>query len=103
LLTLQNDVTTTLAGNVTVPVGKVSQIRLLLGTNNSVTKLTGTFPLKIPSGSESGLKINMHEDIAPNNHLVVVLDFDAALSVVQERADSYSLKPVIKVESVTHL
>src|SRR5687767_2161906 len=35
LLTLQNDVTTTLATNVTVPVGKVSQIRLLLGSNNS--------------------------------------------------------------------
>lgn len=103
LLTLQNDVTATLASNVTLSVGKVSQIRLQLGTNNSITTLTGTFPLKVPSGSESGLKINLHENIAPNNHVVVVLDFDAGLSVIKEREDSFSLKPVIKVESVTHL
>lgn len=103
LLTLQNDVTTTLATNVTLPVGKVSQIRLLLGSNNSITTSAGTFPLTIPSGSESGLKINLHQDIAPNNHVIVVLDFDAGLSVVENGNGSFSLKPVIKVESVTHI
>ncbi len=103
LLTLQNDVTTTLATNVTLPVGKASQIRLLLGNNNSVTTLAGTFRLKVPSGSESGLKINLHENIAPNNHVVIVLDFDAGLSVVETGAGDFSLKPVIKVESVTHI
>ena len=103
LLTLQNDVTATLASNVTLPVGKVSQVRLLLGANNSITTLTGTYDLKIPSGSESGLKVNLHEDIAPNNHVIVVLDFDAGLSVIENGRDSYSLKPVVKVESVTHI
>lgn len=104
LLDLQNNVTTVLASNVQLPVGKISQIRLILGSNNSlVTIQPDTFALKIPSGSESGLKINLHETIQPHTSMEIVLDFDADASIVLTGVGSYSLKPVIKVKSVTQL
>lgn len=99
LLELQNDVTVVLADNIEMPVGKVSQVRLVLGSQNSITTAEGTFELKVPSGEESGLKINVHEEIAPNKLLIMVLDFDANASVVVTGNGSFSLKPVIKVKS----
>lgn len=104
LLDLQNNVTAVLASNAQLPVGKISQIRLILGSNNSlVTIVPDTFDLKVPSGAETGLKINLHETIQPHNTMEIVLDFDADASIVVTGVGSYSLKPVIKVKSVTQL
>jgi hypothetical protein len=53
------------------------------------------YPLVIPSGSESGLKIKMQKTL--NGGIdYLTLDFDAALSVHQE-ASGYKLRPVIKI------
>lgn len=103
LLDLQNNVTMALATNVQLPVGKISQIRLILGSNNSLVTVQDTFDLKVPSGEESGLKINLHETIQPHSIMEIVLDFDAATSVVESGVGRYHLKPVIKVKSVTQL
>lgn len=101
LLQLQNNVTVVLANNVVIPTGRINQVRLLLGPNNSITTTTGTFPLTIPSGQESGLKINVNYDIINNANVIMVLDFDAGASVVENGNGSFSLKPVIKVLSIT--
>ena len=101
LLQLQNNVTVVLTNNVVVPLGKVSQMRLKLGPNNTIITTTGTYPLTIPSGAESGLKINVNCDIVNNSNVVIVLDFDAGASVVENGAGDFSLKPVIKLHSVT--
>jgi hypothetical protein len=105
LLELQNNVTTVLASNAQLPIGKISQIRLILGSNNSlITIQPDTFALKVPSGEESGLKINLHETIQPHTTMEIVLDFDAKSSVVVDAGSgNYILKPVIKVKSVTQL
>jgi hypothetical protein len=80
-----------------IPAGRVSQIRLVLGDKNTV-KIDGqTLALTTPSAQQSGLKINLNADIAEGVTYNVLLDFDAARSVVSAGASGkYNLKPVIK-------
>jgi hypothetical protein len=101
LLQLQNDVTVVLANSASVPVGKVTQLRLHLGDNNSVVTTAGTFNLKAPSGDDSGLKINLNETIFSNSNLKIVLDFDAGASVVETGSGEFVLKPVLKLDYVS--
>jgi hypothetical protein len=94
LLELSNGLDTLLA-TAELPVGKVSQIRLVLGTNNTV-KVGGTlFPLSTPSAQQSGLKLNVNAQLNEGIAYTILLDFDAALSVNKSGNGTYSLKPVI--------
>ncbi len=96
LLDLTNGVETVIA-NDTYPAGRISQLRLILGDNNSVVVDGETFPLTIPSGSESGLKLLINENLTEGITYSILLDFDAAKSVVKTGASNkYILKPVIK-------
>lgn len=103
LLLLQNGVSVALTDSLKLPVGKLNQLRLILGNNNSVVTIAGTFAMKVPSGSETGLKINLNQDLQANKAIDVLLDFDAGASVVEHGNDSFSLKPVIKLQSVIQL
>jgi hypothetical protein len=95
LLGLQNGVDTLIAQG-TFPSNVVKEIRFVLGDNNSI-KLDGqTYPLTIPSGSESGLKIKVDKQLKANLETLVI-DFDAALSVKQE-TDGYKLNPVLRIK-----
>lgn len=96
LLALQNGVDTLLAVG-TIPSNVVKEIRFILGTENSI-KIDGVvYPLTIPSGSESGLKIKIDKKL--NGSLdSLLIDFDAALSIFQEGNGDYHLKPVLKLK-----
>ncbi len=97
LLGLQNGVDTLLA---TAPLPKdvVKEIRFVLGPNNSVKDLLGNvYPLTIPSGSESGLKIKVSKKLSASLETIVI-DFDAALSIFQTGTGDYKLKPVLKIK-----
>ncbi len=96
LLGLQNGVDTLLAVGV-IPTDVVKEIRFVLGTNNTI-KVNGiVYPLTIPSGSESGLKIKVNKKL--NGTLdSLLIDFDAALSIHQAGPGDYKLKPVLKVK-----
>lgn len=86
----------TLLGTIDLPPGKISQIRLILGTNNTV-KINGQlFPLTTPSAQQSGLKVQVHQELKEGVTYKVLLDFDAALSVVARGNGDYNLKPVIR-------
>jgi hypothetical protein len=102
LLELRNNVTTLLADGTDLPPGKISQIRLLLGEQNTVETDGASFPLKVPSGLSSGLKIDVHTEVQSSNHLQVVLDFDAASSVIQKGNAEFELNPVIRVKTVEY-
>ncbi len=80
-----------------VPSGELSQIRLILGENNSVIIMTESFDLKTPSAQQSGLKLNVHSDIVPGLAYEYIIDFDAARSIVKTGNEKYILKPVLKV------
>ena len=96
LLGLQNGVDT-LIGTKTFPTSTVKEIRLVLGQDNTIKVNDAVFPLTIPSGSESGLKIKINKKLtAPIETLII--DFDAALSVHEEGTGDYKLRPVLKIK-----
>jgi len=80
-----------------VPSGKLSQIRLLLGENNSLLIDDDSFDLKTPSAQQSGLKLNIHQEFLPGVAYEYIIDFDAGKSIVKTGNGKFILKPVIKV------
>jgi hypothetical protein len=100
LLDLTNGKDTLLA-DAEIPAGRISQIRLLLGDQNSiVTKDGQTLALTTPSAQQSGLKIQVQQDVSGGILYRLILDFDAGKSVVQAgNSGKFILKPVIRVTS----
>lgn len=97
LLGLQNGVDTLLA-TLTVPKDTLREIRFVLGANNSIKDTFGVvYPLTIPSGSESGLKIKVGKKLAASLETLII-DFDAALSIFKTGNGTYMLKPVLKIK-----
>lgn len=100
LLELQNDITAVVSNTADLPEGRVNQIRLVLGSNNYViTADSIPYPLIIPSGEESGLKIQTDAVLVNGNTTEVVIDFDAAASIRDFMGTSFKMIPVIKVKS----
>jgi hypothetical protein len=75
----------------------ISQIRLILGSNNSVVVDGVSHPLETPSAQTSGLKLNVHYTFEAGLAYDLWLDFDAEQSIVEQGNGDYSLKPVIRV------
>ena len=75
----------------------ITQIRLILGPNNTVVIDSVSYPLKTPSAQQSGLKINVHQVLTPGAVISTLLDFDANQSIVKQGNGRYLLKPVIRV------
>ena len=97
LLDFSNGVDTLLAEGQALPTGKISQIRLVLGDNNSLVVDGQTQALSTPSAQQSGLKLKVNADLTPGITYEVLLDFDAARSVVKAgNSGKYNLKPVIR-------
>ncbi|MBX2969993.1 MAG: DUF4382 domain-containing protein [Cyclobacteriaceae bacterium] len=96
LLELTNGLDT-LLGVIELPAGRISQVRLILGNNNTL-KINGeTKALTTPSAQQSGLKLNVHADLVEGITYTLLLDFDAARSIVKAGASGkYLLKPVIR-------
>jgi len=80
-----------------IPSGTLSQIRLILGENNSIKTGGVTSGLKTPSAQQSGLKLNVHADFLQGIGYEYVIDFDATRSIVKTGNGSFILKPVLKV------
>lgn len=105
LLSLTNGVLMEL-GQIPLPTGKYTQMRLVLADNSTTQPLANSVlptggsevALKTPSGQQSGVKTNINIDIAENKMADFVLDFDACRSVVPAGASGqYVLKPVVTV------
>lgn len=88
-----------LLGTVEMPDGILSQVRLVLGSENSIVVDGETFPLTIPSGSTSGLKFNVHQVLQGGYTYRFWIDFDAARSIHQTGNGEYKLKPVVRMYS----
>ena len=100
LLDLSNGLSTVIATSDMGDV-KASQIRLLLGTNNTIVVNGISHPLATPSADQSGLKINVNQTLLENVENVILIDFDANSSVVETGAGTYKLKPVLRTVDVT--
>jgi len=95
LLDFTNGMDTVIADQY-LPVGKVSQIRLILGENNQVKKDGVYHDLKTPSAQQSGLKLNVHAELKAGIAYRMWLDFDAGRSIVETGNGKFNLKPVIR-------
>ena len=95
ILQLVNDKDTIL-GKTDLDSGRIEQIRLVLGSNNYVKVNGQTYTLETPSAQQSGLKINLHQDVSAGMLYKLLLDFDAARSIVKTGNGKYILKPVIR-------
>ncbi len=95
LLKLTNGLDT-LLGSIELPAGHIEQIRLKLGTNNSIKVNGVTSPLNTPSAQQSGLKLVIKTDLQAGITYKLLLDFDAARSIVSTGSGKFNLKPVIK-------
>jgi hypothetical protein len=104
LLDLTNGVLQGL-GQVVLPAGRYTQMRLLLAENvgnaapfaNSVVPTGGAeTALTTPSAQQSGLKIKINAEVPAGKVAHLVIDFDACKSVVKRgKSGKYNLKPVL--------
>jgi hypothetical protein len=113
LLELVNGIRTTL-GVSSLATGHYTQMRLIIGkipetgmnmlgmqhphANYAIDQAGVAHEMKVPSGTNSGLKIVNGFDIHENQTTELLLDFDAMRSVVKAGSSGqYLLKPTIKV------
>lgn len=90
--------------NTDFPTGQISQIRLMLGSDNSISLeqpdgTVKTESLTIPTGAESGLILQANTNLSAGITYEFVLDFNAAKSVFQTGEENYLLKPDVKLLS----
>ncbi len=109
LLTLTNGTLQPL-GQTTLPAGKYTQMRLVLGSTAPAGSPAGTLAnsikptggaevaLTTPSALQSGLKMNIDIDVPADKVADFAIDFDACKSFVKAgNSGQYHLKPVLSV------
>ncbi len=106
LLAYQNGTTVNLLENLTVDAGEYQWMRLkvIAERNRSdgsyiLFESGEQYPLFIPSGSETGLKINRPFRVAAGSITRLVADFDLRKSIIAPpgQAPNYFLKPVLRL------
>ena len=86
-----------LVGDTSIAPGVITELRLILGNNNSVVVDGNAYELKTPSGQTSGYKIKMDaQPLEPGGLYRLVIDFDVSKSVHQTGNGKYMLKPVVR-------
>jgi hypothetical protein len=97
LMDFYNGNTLLLIGNTPVAPCMMTELRLILGTNNSVVVDGLSYELKTPSGQTSGYKIKMDpQSMQLGGMYRLVIDFDVNASVHQTGNGKYMLKPVVR-------
>ena len=106
LLAYQNGATINLLENETVDAGEYQWLRLkVIAERNRndgsyiLFEDGGQFPLYIPSGSETGLKVNRPFRVAVGGITRLVADFDLRKSIIEPpgQEPNYVLKPVLRL------
>ena len=98
LLQLRNGAQVVL-GDTMLPPGQYEQIRLIIGDGSNVLVDGTMHPLEVPSGPQTGVKLNHTITILPDALYELTLDFDAARSIVVTGNGRYKLKPVIRMQA----
>lgn len=95
LLDYRNGITVLFCDSVLAP-GHYSQIRLIV-TSARVVDGGVSHNLTIPSGSQTGIKLNHQFDISAGVTYELLLDFDASKSIHVTGNGTYMMNPVIRV------
>jgi hypothetical protein len=96
LIQLQGGVLARLADG-EVPAGHYTQVRLHLADGSNVVVNGTTYPLKVPSGMESGYKLIGAFDVPAGGAVDLTVDFDAARSVHRTGNGKYMLQPTCRL------
>lgn len=98
-----NNGKTFMLGQAEVEAGKYTQIRLKIQEAEVVWQ-GRNYPMTVPSGAQSGLKLLSNFEIGAGSTYDVVLDFDAERSVVvngpRNKPNGFKLKPTIRVAAI---
>ncbi len=104
LLTLQSGISLTLLDDLEMTPGEY-QVRLNLHDDEDDTTLEHAivieeggleYDLRIPSGNQTGLKLNANIIVPESGHIIYTIDFDVRRSIVQRGRDNdYLLTPVL--------
>ncbi|HEY0669600.1 MAG TPA: DUF4382 domain-containing protein [Sphingobacteriaceae bacterium] len=87
----------TLLASEDISAGQLQEVRLVLhDTGNAVIIDDVSYPLTTPSAHTSGLKLKLNADLTAGTGYTLLLDFDAAKSIVKTGNSKYILKPVIR-------
>ncbi len=109
LLELTNGVSQSL-GEVEVPVGTYDLVRVYVKDANVILTDGRTFDLKVPSGSQTGIKVFLKPDLIVNEGFTneLLLDFDVYQSFVAKGNTNdvsgitgFNFKPVIKASNIS--
>lgn len=99
LLTLVNG-NKVILGEEEVESGRYTQVRLMLGEQNSVVNRDGeSYNLSVPSGVQTGIKLIINAELQEGVRYKLNLDFDASKSLFKTGESpqiSYILRPVIR-------
>jgi len=89
-------------GNTTViaegsfPAGNMDQVKLVLGSNNTVVVNGTTYSLSA-AAVQSGLTVNLNSQLQAGGNYSWTFDFDAAQSVTAMGSGSFQLNPLIRL------
>ena len=87
----------TLIASENIATGTLKEVRLILEPTGNIVIINGvSHELKTPSGQSSGVKIKVQEELVDGVAYTLLLDFDAAKSIVNTGNGKYILKPVIR-------
>ena len=114
LLNLQGPASEPLLINQTLDVGHYNWMRLKVisdkNSNTSYIKLDdgSEHPLYVPSGNQTGLKLNQGFDISDGGAISFTIDFDLRKSVIapSNNSSAYKLKPTLRIidnENMGHI
>lgn len=78
-----------------IPVGHYKQVRLFV-SSATVVDASGTHNVVIPSGAQTGIKVNLDFDVNAEVVTDLLLDFNVCESLVRQGNGTYHLKPVIR-------
>jgi len=96
-LELINGETSVLADTLLAP-GHYTQLRLLLDSDNTIVVDGVELPLTIPSGTQTGVKLNLDFNIEANQVYQVYLDFNASKSIHQRgNLGNFIMRPTFRV------
>jgi len=96
-----------------VPFGDYEWVRVYIDEATSFIQLTDTgamYPLEIPSGPQTGFKLNTGLTVPRNSDVTYLLDFNVRRSIVERRIGppgnlvrSFFLKPTIRVMNIAEV
>ena len=86
---------TLLAFDSSLKVQTISQIRIVLGEENSVLKGGQTYALETPSAQSSGIKVQVHAELMAGKDYKMYMNINMDKSILETGNGTVKLKPVI--------